>query len=200
MRDILIVFVKNPEFGKVKSRLAVEIGRRKALSVYKKLLIKTRDTVANIGVEKLVSYSDNIDLNDIWDGIIFSKDIQRGQNLGERMYNAINRASRNKYKKICLIGSDNMEITEKIIYSAYKYLDDYEVVFGPSKDGGYYLIGMKTPIKEVFEDISWSTELVLKESIAIIELMKLNYVLLPELSDIDVLADINDKDKFYLFS
>lgn len=200
MRDILIVFVKNPEFGKVKSRLAVEIGRRKALSVYKKLLIKTRDTVANIGVEKLVSYSDNIDLNDIWDGIIFSKDIQRGQNLGERMYNAINRASRNKYKKICLIGSDNMEITEKIIYSAYKYLDDYDVVFGPSKDGGYYLIGMKTPIKEVFEDISWSTELVLKESIAIIELMKLNYVLLPELSDIDVLADINDKDKFYLFS
>ena len=200
MRDILIVFVKNLEFGKVKSRLAIEIGPRKALSVYKKLMIKTRDTISNIGVEKLVTYSDSIELNDIWDGIIFSKDIQRGQDLGERMYNAINRASRSKYRKICLIGSDNMEITEKIIYSAYKYLDDYDVVFGPSKDGGYYLIAMKTPIKEVFVDISWSTELVLKQSIAIMELMKLNYALLPELSDIDVLENINDNDKKYLLS
>lgn len=200
MNDILIVFVKNPIKGSVKSRLAKTIGNVKALSVYNRLLYRTKIIILNLIVDKRICYSDFICKTDLWELSSFQKSLQFGDNLGLRMYNAIKEASDEGYSKICLIGSDSMELTSDIVNSAFNLLDSHDVVLGPSSDGGYYLIGMKPPIKNIFDRIDWSTELVLKQTIKKAENLKLGYRLLPVLNDIDEIDDINDADRDYLLS
>jgi len=200
MDSLLIIFVKNPEIGKVKSRLAKIIGAEKALFVYKKLLIKTKEIVANISVEKLVCYSDKISAGDLWENSSFQKTLQRGDDLGDKMYNAFHDAVEQSYRKICLIGSDNMEITADIIKEAFHQLDDQDIVLGPAIDGGYYLIAMKFPYREIFKNKEWGSDSVLKNTIDDIQKLNLKYSLLPELNDIDVFEDINEKDRDFLFN
>lgn len=200
MKELLIIFVKNAVVGKVKSRLAAEIGRERAHAVYGKLLERTKTIVSGIQVDKLVCYSSEIEPYDLWDSDDFQKDLQKGDNLGMRMYNAIEKAYKDHYQKICLIGSDNMEITPGIILEAFKRLDTEDVVIGPSKDGGYYLIAMKIPVKEIFEISAWSTSTVLEETIATAKLKNIKYYLLEELNDVDELDDINNCDRDFLLS
>ncbi len=200
MKNILIVFVKNLIEGKVKSRLAKTIGKNRSLSVYKKLLVRTREIVWNLSMNKQICYSDVVINNDIWEEKIFQKSLQSGNNLGLRMLNAFKDASNDGYENMCLIGSDSMELTDVIINSAFELLEKHDIVLGPSVDGGYYLICMSSPTKNVFKNITWSTELVLKQTIDEIQKLNLSYVLLPTLNDIDEINDINDDDKEYLFS
>lgn len=200
MKKLLIIFVKNPELGKVKSRLAKSIGDKKALSVYKKLLKRTKEVLMNIEIDKRVCYSEMIDEEDLWENSNFQKSLQKGDDLGVRMYNAIDAASDDGYEKICLIGSDLMDLSDEIILKAFNLLDDYDIVLGPSFDGGYYLIGMKSPVKELFLNKKWSTGSVLAEAIHEIKQMKMTYDFLPTLNDIDEIEDINDGNKNYLLS
>jgi len=200
MKSLLIIFVKNPELGKVKSRLAKSIGEEKALKVYKMLLAKTKELVIDLEVDKLICYSNRIEHEDLWENYSFQKAKQVGDNLGEKMYNSIQQASINLYKKICLIGSDNMELTDEIIHNAFKYLNDHDIVIGPAKDGGYYLIGMKSPKNEIFKLSNWGTSSVLEETLKIIKALDLKYVLLPVLNDIDVAEDLTDSNRDFLLS
>ena len=195
---MLIVFVKNPVLGKVKSRLAKSIGREKALFVYKRLLWKTREIVLNVKCDKLICYSDFIEEKDIWDNEIFWKGVQRGADLGERMFNSIQMAADNRYEKICLIGSDNLELSSKILVDAFESLEKFDFVIGPAKDGGYYLIGMKQPNKNIFKDKAWGTNLVLEQTIRNIDDLGLKVNLLPELNDIDEIDDISPPASDYL--
>ena len=198
MKDALIVFVKNPMLGKVKSRLAESIGERRALFAYKKLLERTKELVSKIQCDKLICYSDFIDESDIWDSPDFIKILQKGEHLGMRMFNSILMANQKSYDRICLIGSDNMEITDEVITDAFEGLDSCDIVLGPAKDGGYYLIGMKKPHYSLFTNKLWGSSSVLVETIKDIEAMELCYKLLPKLNDIDVIEDINPKDKDFL--
>jgi len=200
MKKLLIIFVKNPELGKVKSRLAKSIGEKKALSVYKKLLERTKEVLMEIEIDKRVCYSEIIDQEDLWENSNFQKSLQKGDDLGVRMHNAIDAAFKDLYGKICLIGSDIMDLSDEIIKNAFNLLDDHDIVLGPSFDGGYYLIGMKSPAKELFLNKKWSTGVVLEEAIDEIKKLKLTYAFLPTLNDIDEIEDINDKDRNYLLS
>ncbi|MCK5702753.1 MAG: TIGR04282 family arsenosugar biosynthesis glycosyltransferase [Cyclobacteriaceae bacterium] len=200
MKNLLIIFVKNPKIGKVKSRLANSIGEEKALSVYKKLLLKTNEVVIDLEFDKCVCYSESIDQEDLWENSIFLKAKQKGENLGVRMRNAFSDAFENSYDKICLIGSDILELTDEIIVRAFDHLDTHDIVLGPSLDGGYYLIGMKSPVSHVFENKKWGTGEVLKATLNDINKMSLKYSLLPILNDIDEIEDINDSNRGYLFS
>ena len=200
MRALLIIFVKNPTMGKVKSRLAARIGDAKALAVYRRLLAKTKIVVSATPFDKLVCYNKEVDQDDLWNNGDFQKDLQEGDDLGKKMYHAIARASEAGYDKICLIGSDNMEITPEIIMEAYKRLDVADIVLGPSRDGGYYLVGMKKPYKEIFNISRWSTSLVLDETISKAKELNLKYELLTELNDVDELEDIRDQDRDFLLS
>lgn len=200
MKKLLIIFVKNPETGKVKSRLANSIGDEKARSVYKKLLLKTKDVVKGLDIDKQVCYAEFIDLDDIWENDAFDKTLQCHGDLGERMKNAFQNAFSNSYSKVCLIGSDIMELNEDILTDAFELLEKSDLVIGPSLDGGYYLIGMKSPKENLFENISWSSSSVLEETIATAVDLKLAYSLLPVLNDIDVIDDIKEEDKSYLLS
>lgn len=197
-KELLIIFVKNPVLGKVKSRLAQSIGAGKALSVYMKLQDKLKEDVKDIKLDKEVCYSNEIEDDDIWENDAYRKSLQKGDDLGQRMHNAIQDAFHESYSKVCLIGSDIYDLSGSIILKAFKLLDKYDVVLGPSHDGGYYLIGMKSPNIRLFQNKKWSTTEVLSDTIN--DLIKLNfsYALLTELNDIDIIDDIKGESRDYL--
>ncbi len=199
-KELLIVFVKQPVAGKVKSRLAKTIGDEKALSVYKKLIAKTMQTVRGLYMDKRICYSEKILDNDLFDNNLFQKAVQQGDDLGQKMYHAIDTAINQGYNKVCLIGTDIYELTDEILMQAFISLDHCEIVLGQATDGGYYLIGMKRSFKELFEDIEWGTNQVWQQTIKKIKQKRLTYIKLPELNDIDVIEDIRAEDKDYLLS
>ena len=92
-------------------------------------------------------------------------------------------------QKVVIVGSDCASLTSEIIQQAFDQLDENDFVIGPALDGGYYLLGMRTFEPSVFEDIEWSTEQVLPQTISKIEVLNKRYYLLPALSDIDYEAD-----------
>ena len=194
MKSQLIIFVKNPRLGKVKSRLARAIGEQKALDIYLKLLEITHRCVLKVPVDKRVYYADYIDKNDVWENDIFQKNVQEGGDLGERMYNAISDSFSASYEKVCLIGTDIPALNADIINEAFSRLNETDVVLGPSKDGGYYLIGMKTPHSNLFKNVSWSTSQVLFQTMNNVEKQHLKVALLQELNDIDTIEDIGEDD------
>jgi hypothetical protein len=186
--DALIVFVKNPVAGKVKTRLAATLGSPQALEIYLKLLAKTRNTVASLACTRYVFYSDTVDEADEWTSPPFLKRLQQGPDLGIRMYAAL-REVLNHHPKAALIGSDIPELAGTQLQAAFLALDTHDYVLGPAKDGGYYLIGMKTPSAAVFEGITWSTSTVLQQTLQHIHNSGKTCYLLPELSDVDTAAD-----------
>ncbi|MFT5971184.1 MAG: rSAM/selenodomain-associated transferase 1 [Flavobacteriales bacterium] len=187
---LLMTFVKNPELGKAKTRLAKTIGQGKALEVYKALLSHTCSIVADLKVDKIVFYADKICYDDIWSSNIFKKDLQAGGDLGERMSGAFETAFELGYKKVIIIGSDCYDINQEIILEGFSELDNKDVIIGPALDGGYYLLGMKKLYKEIFIDKSWSTNDLMKETLATLENLDLSYNLLTPLSDVDIEEDL----------
>ncbi|MFV1882993.1 MAG: TIGR04282 family arsenosugar biosynthesis glycosyltransferase [Balneola sp.] len=184
------VFIKNPEKGKVKTRLAATLGDEEAVRVYKLLLSYTRGVVLKMEVQKEVWYSGFIDYEDEWDGNVFSKKLQRGQDLGERMKEAFKKSfEEGSSKYVVLIGSDCAELTQEILEEAFRKLKTNELVLGPAEDGGYYLIGMSKFLPDIFDEIEWSTRQVFSKTISKAEQAGLNFALLPELSDVDTVED-----------
>ncbi len=184
-----IIFVKNPVLGKVKTRLAAGIGEKKALEVYLHLLEITKNVALKSDCTRNVFYSDEIE-NDGWDKDSFNKFEQEGDSLGDRMNNAFEQVFALGAKKAVIIGSDCPELSADIIEKAFEILNEKDVVIGPAKDGGYYLIGMKKLYPVLFEGKKWSTASVLQETINDIIEKDLSYSLLPELSDLDNLDDL----------
>ncbi|MBK9191231.1 MAG: TIGR04282 family arsenosugar biosynthesis glycosyltransferase [Crocinitomicaceae bacterium] len=186
----LIVFIKNPTAGKVKTRLAEMIGEQKALKIYQHLLDHTLRVSSSADADKIVYYSDFIPANDVWKKAGFEQALQSGTDLGERMTNAFRSSFIKGYEKIILIGSDCFEIDPEHIEDAFSKLSDHDLVAGPAKDGGYYLIGMKEPNPEIFADIKWSQPDVLKITPEKASSKGLKTALTDELSDIDDFSDL----------
>jgi uncharacterized protein len=191
MTSALIIFVKNPVLGKVKTRLADALGEENALLIYQKLLQHTCLITSNLSVNKYVFYLEYINHNDLWKDEIYEKELQHGNDLGERMKNAFELLFQRGYKEIAIIGSDCYELTEEIIINAFDELKKKDVVIGPAKDGGYYLLGMNVFIPQLFAGKSWSTNNVFRETLAEIKLFKYSIYQLPLLSDVDIPADVS---------
>jgi uncharacterized protein len=187
----LMIFVRNPVHGKVKTRLAKTIGEKKALAIYNDLLEYTLNSTRATDCHKVVFYSDFVDNNDIWDESVFHKKVQSGRDLGERMKNAFTTMLGHGFKKVVIIGSDCPEISPKLIDDAFRRLDHTDVVIGPATDGGYYLLGLKQMLDSLFERKSWSTSLLLNETIRELKTRSIPFSLLPELSDVDEEKDVN---------
>ena len=195
MNNALIIFIKNPVLGKVKTRLAATVGDETALEVYKELLNYTQKITLLIDADKFLFYADFLQREDEWPNDRFIKHLQKGNDLGERMYTAFEDTFLNKYQKVIIIGSDCLDLSASVIEDAYKFLNESDVVIGPAKDGGYYLLGMKNPHSCLFKNIAWSTSQVLKQTVSICRSQHLNYSLLPTLTDIDVENDLSFEQK-----
>jgi len=190
MKQALIIFAKNPIAGKVKTRLAATIGNENALSVYRQLLLHTAEIASQLAVDKYVFYSDHIQQEDVWDNQLFSKETQRGNDLGERMMQAFASLFDNGYNRIVIIGTDCPELSTEIIIDAFQLLEVYDFAIGPAHDGGYYLLGMKQFQASLFENINWSTHTVLAETRVKCEALQMDYTLLSTLRDIDREEDL----------
>ncbi len=135
--------------------------------------------------------------NDIWDPDIYSKKQQIEGDLGQKMQNAFLSAFKNGYQNIIIIGSDMHDLYQEDIEEAFKALEIFEYVLGPSEDGGYYLLGMNLFKPELFKNKSWGTDTVLRDTL--LDLKGEYLQLLDERNDIDVYEDIKDKPIFQQF-
>ncbi len=190
--SLLIIFAKNPELGRVKTRLAKTIGDKQALMIYLKLLEHTHAISDKVFADKAVFYSEKVQDFDILDYYKFPKFLQKGDDLGERMDRAVGQAFGQFYEKVIVIGSDCYELTSEIIEDAIAALDNHNVVLGPAHDGGYYLIGMDRHYAHLFKNKSWSTSDVLLDTILDLKQLKLSYHLLPTLTDVDEEKDLGE--------
>ena len=206
-KKLLLIFVKNPKKGTVKTRLAKTMGDEKAYQTYLKLLRFTIEIAGKVNAHKQIWYSSFIDWKDGLeeqpsdrskrsDGydMRFEKKLQNGENLGERMLNAFQEGFDEEFEKIVIIGSDCPDISPEIIEDAFDRLDEDDVVIGPSEDGGYYLLGLKKLIPEIFKGISWSTDTVFSETVKVLKQKNLGYGELPTLNDIDTEEDLRNSD------
>ena len=185
--DLLMIFVKNVVEGRVKTRLARSVGAEKAVDIYRRLLDYTREVVSPLGCHKQVWYSRAIENDDGWTDC--EKKRQQGEGLGERMSYAFRAAFEAGYEKAVIIGSDCATIETSLIEKAFEELEDSDIVLGPSRDGGYYLLGMKSYHPQLFEEIDWSTGKVLRQTLERVKSRDHSYELLTELNDVDTLAD-----------
>lgn len=188
MQTALIIFVKNAVLGKVKTRIAATLGAAKALEVYQALVAYTHQITALLPHDKYVYYSDYIAPDDLWSDT-FLKRRQQGADLGDRMKHAFEEVFNEGHERVIIIGSDCMELSTGIIKQAFAALKETDAVIGPAADGGYYLLGLTTMHSRLFENITWSTNRVLDQTLAVCRELKLRCYLLPQLSDIDEAAD-----------
>lgn len=196
-KNLLLIFTRNPEMGKCKTRLAATIGDEAALNIYNYLLRHTVDITQNLSVEKQVWYTEEIWENDVWDSTIFNKKLQQGSDLGERMAHGFLEGFERGFEKIVIIGSDMIDLDQNTIENAFIALNDSDFVVGPAEDGGYYLLGIKKWIPNLFKNKDWGKNTVFNDTMTDLKDEKTH--LLNTRNDIDLYGDIEHIDVFQQF-
>lgn len=191
-KSLLIIFYRNPILGKVKTRLAATLGKERALEIYQRLTYHTRSITEGLAIDKIVFYSDSIDLMDVWPNATYLKTLQNGADLGQKMNNAFVSAFESGYNAVCIIGTDCYELTSSIIEQAFERLLSADAVIGPALDGGYYLLGMRKIHDRLFRNKQWSSGSVFSDTIQDFNLLGLRYSRLEVLRDVDTEGDLPD--------
>ena len=193
--NVLIVFVKYPEPGKVKTRIARDLGTERAAKIYSHMARSIIEKVWRAETYRTVIYFDPPDREtDIraWLGINnVSYEVQSPGTLGDKMSKAIETVFSEGAEKAVLIGTDVPEITAELIRTAFSMLESTEVVLGPTEDGGYYLIGLQMFEPQLFKNIDWSTDVVFNQSLGLIKEQNLSYRIIDSLKDVDTAEDVD---------
>ena len=190
MKEALIIFVRHPEKGKVKTRLAATLGDDAALVIYKKLLHHTLEITQVIKADKFVFYAGPVIETDMWSRVNYFKMQQAEGDLGHRMCAAFKTVFARGYSKVCIVGSDCFELSSHVLSEAFSLLNETDVVVGPAHDGGYYLLAMKQLYSSLFQNKTWSTNSVLKETLKAVSQLNLSLTPLPLLHDVDEVEDV----------
>lgn len=186
--NCLVIFIKYPEPGKVKTRLGAELGFELAADLYRLFIEQTLEIARKSLLRKIfVAYEPKERKNEFREIIPSSFDFfaQRGETLGDRMRNAIDYVLNKSAENVVILGSDSPTLPSEFLGRAFRALNTRDLVLGPSEDGGYYLIGMKYVYQELFEDIEWSSSSVLQTTVDRAKELRLNYQLLPTWYDVD---------------
>ncbi len=195
----LLIMAKRLALGEVKTRLAASIGDDHALEVYKNLLQHTLHVAAQSDYDVHVFLTGEGD-DDVFSGHGFTLHEQSSGDLGNRMAAAFAKGVLASHeKKTVIIGTDCPDLSLAHLAKASEALDTADVVFGPSKDGGYYLLGMKGRQSMLFQNIPWSTETVLETSVQKLQSANLSVAYLDVLNDIDTLADLETSSIYPAF-
>lgn len=193
--NALILFLKFPERGKVKTRLAAVLGDDPAYRLYRCFLADIAAMTHHVNAQTIIAYSGP-------EGESFANfpDVQclhqRGHDLGERMHAAFLDVFAQGFERCVLVGSDIPDLPTGMINDAFEILRSVDIVLGPSTDGGYYLVGCKSSSlrRSIFSDIPWSTALVFSETRNRITGEGLVSAELQPWSDID---DFDDLKQYY---
>lgn len=192
MSHTLQIFVKHPIAGQTKTRLAAGIGHPQALKAYGLLLEKMKGIALSLQEEYDVEiwYGNMIPATDLWNDSPFPRFLQWGDDIGERMMNAMNQALDKGADKVVLVGSDLPHLTDEIVRQAFEALGEEATVFGPAEDGGYYLVGMTAMSPEIFTDMIWSVDDVLAESQQRLAMNSKTWAEVATLNDLDTVEDL----------
>jgi uncharacterized protein len=190
----ILIFVKLPEKGSVKTRLAKDLGHGFVQTLYRNFVLDLLETLAKVKWPIIIYFHPPESGNVVskWLGKNYTYAPQKGVDLGERMKNAFADAFADGISKAILIGSDLPDLQNNILDMAFKALNVNDIVIGPSADGGYYLIGFRHSsfLPEVFKGISWGTDTVLKDTLKILREKNYRVSILPELRDVDTIEDL----------
>ena len=192
MKNHLIIFVKNPVLGRVKTRLATVVGKEEALRIYLAMQVLTYKAVSPLltNTHICIYYSDEIVENDIWLAAFFDKKKQADTtDLGARMEAAFAESLAAGAEKVVIIGSDCPTLEATHLISAFAALDTRQVVVGPATDGGYYLLGLRSMQPFLWRNMTWSVPTVCAETLQRLVRHSLSFVLLTPLADVDTYAD-----------
>jgi hypothetical protein len=188
------MFVKNPEEGMVKSRLASSIGDTAALDLYRCFVKDMMEMLTGTGYPYIIYFHPPYARSTIvqWLGDTHLLLPQTGDNLGERMKNAFFEVFSKGYQNAILIGSDSPDLPGWLMSEAFASLHNHDAIIGPSLDGGYYLIGFRadTFLPEVFDRMPWSTQEVFTRTIDILQKEDFLIHILPQWRDIDTFDDL----------
>lgn len=208
MNKAVVVFTRVPFPGQTKTRMMPYLKEEECAKLHESFLMDIGAECQKTDADLFVYYTDDRRINSDWtdnDDILwkkkrrflvsaFGKDtsyrIQKGDSLGDRMYNAIYEVLHMEYDECILIGTDILEIHKNDIEQAFRILEERDVVFGPTEDGGYYLVGMKEPIKEVFGIQSYGHGTVLEDTLKGLEKLEITTGCVRTLSDMDTPEDL----------
>jgi uncharacterized protein len=188
---LLIVFLSNAIKGQIKTNISRVLGEENTLGIYKYLLQLNRDATKAVKADKWVCYSNFIDRNDIYHPSKYQKKLQAGRILGEKLWNCFRWGFQREYKSIVLLSVDIPGISTELIEDAFSKLQTNNVVLGPARDGGYYLIGMNIPVKDIFFRKKWGSKKVFPAMLDDLHRLDIDYSLCQTLGDIDHHTDIH---------
>ena len=192
--NCILFFIKSPEPGQVKRRLAASLGETVATQLYSTFVLDSLATLDTCGVNLLLSFYPPEAKKSMvaWLGCHYAYLPQRGADLGQRMKNAFIDAFDRGFQQVIIVGSDIPDLPRNVIEDAFDSLQTRDAVLGPSFDGGYYLIGFKrdTFQPQAFEGIRWGTETVFQETIDRLRTKGLSLHTLPTWNDIDTVNDL----------
>ena len=190
---LFIQFAREPVAGAVKTRMMPHLSPQEACALHAELVLWTAGTLvaANLGrVELAVAGEAGHALFEACLGLgVAGLTLQRGANLGERMYDALV-AGLDRFGRVVLVGSDCPFIDRSYLRQALEALQRVDVVLGPAADGGYTLVGARRVPREMFEDISWGTAAVFTETTGQLRRLGLPWAELPTLNDVDRPEDL----------
>ena len=189
----IIVMARAPRLGHGKSRLRSVLTDQERLHLQEAFLRDTVDMAVNADIGRVYLAVTPPDATP-WAESEFGPDVttlaQLGDDLGQRMLNAIREAATEGHGPIIVIGTDAPLLAAKYLHAALEALARADVCFGPSTDGGYYLVASNEPQAAIFKDVAWGTAQVLQTSLARADGAGLSYELLDELYDVDTPDDL----------
>jgi uncharacterized protein len=190
----ILLFAKSPVKGRVKTRLAAELGEEFAVALYKCFVEDVLGLVKDVGVSLRLLFHPPDAKSDFrdWLGEREFFRPQAGDDIGERMKNAFENAFTEGFSKVVAIGSDLPDLPDDFLRRAFAQLESSDAVLGPSSDGGYYLIGFSREsfLPETFENIAWSRDGVFEQTLCVLKRHGRTTSLLPVWHDVDTAADL----------
>ncbi|MEP0787317.1 TIGR04282 family arsenosugar biosynthesis glycosyltransferase [Trichocoleus sp. DQ-A1] len=194
-RECLIVFTRYPEPGKAKTRLIPVLGEDGASNLHRQMTEHTLSQVRELQsdratrVEVYFTGGDQQLMED-WLGADIIYQPQGKGDLGQRMKSAFQTAFAAGMEGVAIVGTDCPGLDAKIMAQAFEQLNGHDLVLGPAMDGGYYLIGLRRVIPELFAGINWGTSEVREKTVAIAISLGLAVAYLPSLFDVDRPEDL----------
>lgn len=189
MSGCVVVFGREPIPGRVKTRLAADLGADAAARVYAVLLDHALEAAAGSGLRVLLSLAERPSVGWVR-GLELPLEIQRPGDLGERMADAFARRFVEGEERVVVVGSDCPAITSAHLRQAVSALDEADAVLGPAADGGYFLVAQRAPGADLFAGIPWSDPETLVATRDRLTALGTAWTELEELSDIDTESDL----------
>ena len=191
----VIVMTRYPRPGQVKTRLIEALGADGACELHKKMAqhtISTLEPLHDVEIADIFIYfcGGSMDQMRDWLGEELELVPQCSGALGERMATAFAEIFKAGYDCGVIIGTDCPDIEGATVVKALEHLHHADLVLGPAKDGGYYLLGLKQPCPQLFQDIEWGTGRVLEQTVEKAQQQNMRLEYLNTLTDIDTRADL----------